>query len=988
MNKGTRFPAFPAHIPREEEQQVRQEATQVRSDRRSRVVMLYGPGGIGKTSLVRELARAAGDETIIWTEPVDADDPEYWLLSNLERKVAAQLDPDNRYFSRYLDYLTHLPQYMRPHSDYEAVVGHLGRIKSVFVQCYTNFVEDTGKTVVIILDTMEAIRGMYLLLTLTRWMKALPGTLFILSGRPLPGNADTEDPIRRELEDDPYRALPVTTIHLAEFTRAAALDYLNKSAQASGLTEEEQEKLVHLTRGHPLWLAFALDYLTAVGLPEEAELSLAEIQRDVPYRGALSPAGQRLHEAFKRRLVTRYRSVDFWPEAVKRLAVVREGVNRRIWRRLMSDRDLPEDMASWDDAWEMLLRMPWIRPRANRSYVTLHDAVAEELAQRLIPLHDQDEQWRRRLWRRAEGIYRELTESREAELTRQLAALDETPQTEGGRLPPLEESAFIERVAELEACRRELGQLRVARLLYQLLCDFADGCRQFLRLLEQARHDHDVFFEHLIALEMQRFLPDGVHTHVSGDVIGAVIADFHEWLSSASPESYLEVGLAMAGYLVDTEQPEAAIELLNRLPADKAGPHQRYRMSILRGNAYMRIPGHVLEGEQHFRAALAQANALTSPARERLTAQAHKELGFYYRNEGLWQNADDAYRQARDAISRIRSMQGPAQDREEMASIQTNWAYVKGLRGSYGEAENLVESAIKMRQLLGNTKGEGISWSVRGEVYRYARQFQRAWDSYQEAERIFQGLRNVPWLGVIYQQQAICLFQAVQEGLNPAPDRYPSKEAEDRIIRALEICRDHAVRSYPSALNRAGRIFGQKNFDAGLRHLEEGINQAQALSDFRFWFANLIEYVELAYRAWVGTGQREDRYRDQIVQRAPEIEQAASKYEFPDLIGRWNLLQGHLAIHDALTSDDQSQERDALLSDALENYKVGFPRIAMGYMGSYGAAALPSEFAKMGELFRQLHPDTRAAWLEKLRHAWSDVEHGSTSLLARLEGLY
>jgi tetratricopeptide (TPR) repeat protein len=984
MNEGIRFPA---HIPREEEQQIRQEATRVREDRRSRVVLLYGPGGIGKTSLVRELSRTAADETIKWVEPLDADDPEYWLLSNLERKVAQQLDPDNRYFRRYMEYLIHLPRYMQPHMDYEAVIGHLGRVKSVFEQCYTDFVEDTGKTVVITLDTVEAIRGMYLLLTITRWMKALPDTLFILSGRPLPGDGDTQDPIKRELVDDPYHPLPVTTVRLAEFTRTAAHDYFNRGTIASDLTGEEKEKLVQLTRGHPLWLAFTLDYLAAVGIPEEAELSLAEIRRDVPYKGTMTPAGENLHEAFKRRLVTRYRAVDFWSEATKRLAVVRQSVNREIWHRLMSDRALPEGVGDWDDAWDRLLRMPWIRPRANRHYVTLHDAVAEELAQRIIPLHDQDQRWRRRLWQRVDGIYRELTEGPEAELARQLAALDDTPQPEEGGpfASPEEEGAFIERVARLDARRRELDQLKVARLYYQLLCDFADGCRQFLRLLEQARRDRDVLFEHLIALEMQRFLPNGVHVHASSDVTGTVIADFHEWLSSKSSESYLEVGSTMAEYLIGTEQPEAAIELLNRLPATNADPNQRYRLSILRGNACMRIPGRVSEAEQHFHDALDQATALASPALERRTAQAHKELGYYYRNEGLWQKADDAYRRARDAISKIRSMQSPPEDREEMASIQTNWAYVKGLRGSYGEAQNLVESAIRVRQLLGNTQGEGMSWNVRGEVHRYAKRFQTAWDSYQEAERIFQGLRNIPWLGRVYQTQAICLFQAAQEGVNPAPDRGdPSKEAEARIIRALEICRDHAVRDYPSALNRAGRISGQHDFDAGLGYLKEGIDQARELSDFRFWFANLIEFVELAYRAWVKTGQR--GYRDQIAQLKPEIEQAKSQYEFPDLIGRWHLLQGHLGIHDALTSDDRHSE--ALLRNALENYKLGFPKIAMGYMGSYGAAAIPSEFETMGELFRQLPPDTRAVWLEELRRAWSNVEHGSTLLLARLEGLY
>src|SRR5690349_1670691 len=90
---------FPKYIPRAEEQQISDEATRVSADRHSRVVLVYGPGGIGKTSLIRQLAQSrAADEAMIWLNPIDVDDPEYWLLSNLEQLVARQLDPDEEYF--------------------------------------------------------------------------------------------------------------------------------------------------------------------------------------------------------------------------------------------------------------------------------------------------------------------------------------------------------------------------------------------------------------------------------------------------------------------------------------------------------------------------------------------------------------------------------------------------------------------------------------------------------------------------------------------------------------------------------------------------------------------------------------------------------------------------------------------------------------------------------------------------------------------------
>jgi hypothetical protein len=987
---------FPSYIRRAEEQQIRDEAARVRHDGQSRAVLLYGPGGIGKTWLVRQLARdSTGDPAIIWLDPVDIDDSEYWLLSNLERLVAHQLDPDNNYFGPYLDYLSRLPTYARPRVGHETVVSHLGRIKRVFTRCYERFIEGSGKTVVIVFDTVETIRGMYLLLTLTQWIKSLPGTLFILSGRPMPGRG-SPDPIKNEL-DDPYQRIPVIPIYLDKFSKESALDYLGKSGVASGLSSNETAKLVHLTRGHPLWLAFTVTYLASKGLPEEAQGRLADIEHDMPYLGEMTQAGQNLHEEFKRRLVSPYRETDFWHEAVKRLAVARESVSERIWNQLMDDRPLPDEVADPADAWQRLLRTPWIRPRANSHYITLHDAVAEELAQRIIPLHDQDENWRHGLWQHAVEIYRALTESytlelagQEAELAGQQALLDQMqrtwdttprPEDEDPIAPAEEETEYIVKAARLDARRREYWQLRAVRLYYEILCDFELGCRQFIVLLDQAKEQHDVLFQDLLAFEMQRFLPGAVDTYAFGDVIGKVIGEFRKWLNADGHDLYLEVGLSMADYLIRNEQPRIAMDLLARLPEDSADHRQRYRLNIQRGNACMRIPGQMRDGQEHFQRALAEAVALESPDGWKMVAAAHKELGFYYRNEGEWQKADHSYQAARDVIwATLTARESSDDDREEMASIQTNWAYVKGLRGAYRDGANLVESAIAVRHRLGRLQEEGISWSVCGEVYRYERRFQKAWQAYAEAEQIFQGLRNWPWLGLVYQEQAICLFQATQDNIALIPGD-PVELAQRLITLALDLCRDLAVRGQPSALNRAGRIFGRDDAQAGLRYLEQGIELARRLSDGWFWFANLIEYVELSYRTWVSTA--DPAYREQIAARAPDIEQATNEYDFPDLKGRWNLLQGHLCVRDWLAAGDRSQVRAA-----LGHYKGGFALIAEGYAGSSGAAAIEGEFKTFAELAQQLTPEIRAEWQDELRGAWYNLQNGSTLLLARLQELY
>ncbi|HEV2451988.1 MAG TPA: AAA family ATPase [Streptosporangiaceae bacterium] len=986
MNQETLFPPY---IRRVEEEQILREAARVSERGESRAVLLYGPGGVGKTQLVRHMAQtSAAEPTTIWLDPVDIDDSEYWLLSNLERLVAHRLDPLNQYFGPYLEYLSELPNYTRPRVGQETVVSHLGRIKRVFVTCYERFIKDSpGRSVVMIFDTVEAIRGMYLLLTLTQWMKALPATLFILSGRPvIDGKVDA---LKNELED-PYQNIPVTTITLGEFAWHAALAYVQSSGVASGLSEGEQKKIVLLTRGHPLWLAFTIAYLKDEGLPEEAGKPLAEIERVLPYQQDMTEAGASLHEAFKRRVVAPYRETDFWHETIKRLAVVRESVSQSIWQRLMND--LPDwEAMQGSEAWQALLRIPWIRPRANRHYVTLHDAVAEELARRIIPLHDQDQLWRRQLWREAVRIYRDLTSRREAEIEAWQAALDQTLQrwdrprrldAAAPPAPPTEDQArFIEEAARLDAQKRELGQFKAVGLYYEILCDFAEGCSRFITLFDQARLEHDILFQDLLAFEMQRFLPVGAHAYVPGDVIGEMINGFRDWLTTDEGRGFhLDVGLSMADYLVRGEQPRTAMDLLERLPADSASPLQRYRLANLCGNACMRIRGRVREASAYFLDALDQVRQVPAPDRPKLIAAAHKELGFYYRNVGRWEEADDSYQQARDVISQTLAAGGSDEDREEMASIQTNWAYIKGLSGQYREGTNLVEAAIKVRHRLGRYQEEGISWSVCGEVYRYERRFQRAWKAYAAAEQIFQGQRDWSWLGMVYQEQAICLFQAAQDDITILPAKDPIKQAKQLIKLSLDLCRDLYVRAQPSALNRAGRIFGQEDFVAGLGYLADGIKLAGELSDGWFWFANLVEYVELSYRAWAQTGWL--TYRERIFDRAPEIEEVMSQYDFPDLKGRWNLVRGHLGIHDWLASGDESR-----LNTALEHYKQGFAQVAESFVGSSGAAAIPAEFQTFEDLIWKLPEEIRMQWQAELRNAWSG-QQGSTLLLAHLEELY
>jgi hypothetical protein len=59
-----------------------------------------------------------------------------------------------------------------------------------------------------------------------------------------------------------------------------------------------------------------------------------------------------------------------------------------------------------------------------------------------------------------------------------------------------------------------------------------------------------------------------------------------------------------------------------------------------------------------------------------------------------------------------------------------------------------------------------------------------------------------------------------------------------------------------------------------------------------------------------------------------------------------------------------------------------------GWVGSYGASAIPGEFRRFRDLVLKLPPEIRAHWRREMYRSWSGEGVSATQLLARLEELY
>ena len=333
-----------------------------------------------------------------------------------------------------------------------------------------------------------------------------------------------------------------------------------------------------------------------------------------------------------------------------------------------------------------MLDRPWIRPRANRQFLTLFDAAAEEFALRLFPLHDQDQRWRHGIWERALDIYLDLAAEAELGVARLETNLGEELRHVLGA-PPADEAeaagrdaALISHSVELDKHRRRLDQLTVASLYYAFLTNFEVGCQRMMESYDKARSRNDSFFQDLLALYLYRFLLGLASSESVNNVVGLRLYDFRDWLSDSGRSFYIKLGLMVGDYLVESAQVEEALEFLVGLPDEVASAEERHRLYLLRGNACLRASGRAMDALGYFLDAIEHAEALPldRPDRRKLVAEAHREIGFYYRNIGEWDKADDSYAHAWQTLVNALSTK---EDREELASIQTNWAFIKGVGG-------------------------------------------------------------------------------------------------------------------------------------------------------------------------------------------------------------------------------------------------------------------------------------------------------------------
>lgn len=890
---------FPEFVGRDTELQTIEDLVHQRGTRK--VLLVHGIGGIGKTRLLQEAKNRLGREKdTLFTSVLDLDDTAIRVPSNLGRAIAQDLGQEH-----FGEYLRRADEYMRAgreRVDPETLLAHLKGADKVFLENYNRLAAQ--KRIVILADAVETVQDTDMWRYFINIIEPMTNTLIIAAGRRCD---EVQGELQHRLGAEAVAFLPVTG-----FGPEEAAKYFKQTEVGASVEQETQEKILFLTEGRPILLALVIEWLEReIPLPELMEKSLIELQ-------ALDhQAREELRDKFEAELV---KSILRLVEPIHRTVLMMAQAYRRTNADVLSHvieftRKESEEIVAG------LRYMPFVKPRPG--YYVLHDEMRDLVRKHVWPYIDPMQTQRKGISQKMVAYYdlalEQLSSEWERKNTRFQEAAAKFDETQG------DTAGLVRLVREMDQIERNRWVFGAERLFYALDASLADGYRRFTQDFDQATQDYRFSFRAMLCGEMQPFetkYPEG------------------------ADERY-EIGRRVARHLLDDVAIEQAYDRAVQLLVQYPEPECQVEMLLLKANCAARLPGKVQEAVAGFEQGLriCEKHNLI-----KFIGRVENELGWIHRLIGRWELAAEHYNRGRDYNE-------AAGEYGQAASSLNSHAYVSALQGHYDNAIELCRQGLDLRRRFTSPRFVGMSYSTLGEIYRYKRDFEHAFECYREALKIFEREEDNEWLAVIYQQQAIAKLQG----------RRNLQEAWEDVSRSIELCREYNVKYLPSALNRAGRIAAaREQFDQAERLFKEGVEEAEKVSDAWMGMATSVEMMELGYERWAK--ERTSRYIDLI----EDYGRKADRYEkegfmFRDLMGRTRRIRGHI-LYDRYRLGEA--DLDAL-ERALTYYQDAYPLIAQGYAGSHGLHALPEELEDLGARVDRLAPALATQWCDRLKQNWA-----------------
>jgi len=686
---------FPFFVNRQKELEVIRQAIAEVGERQ--VVLVHGPGGIGKTRLLEKIREEyISAPSLVISEVLDLYEPGLRVPVRWEHRVAQQIEEGRSFADFWAEYRELLELESRGIGA-ETLARARDRVDEAFIQEFNCTAVE--KRIVLLLDTLEDAQEVGALWPhlLDLMMVRLNNVVWVLAGRRC-------DEIRPQIEAG-IGSQNVHWLPVKEFSPQAAGEYFDeyfKRPSVVSLDPEMREKIRLLTGGRPILIALAITWL-------ENEFPLPEIEaRSVDELRAMSKETLRrlqveVKQALVKRLLAFANTVD---KMVLNMAWVERRFNANILDYLMG--------ISESDVLEKLASLPFVKIRPGKNYV-LHDEMRDMTVKYAWPSVDPDGTLRQRIdWMMVDYYVRKTGEldARVNELRR----VQERARKAG------DTQAELQAFEELGEEGRQRDVLEIERLFYILRADLEQGVEQFITAYDWATANYEMSFRAMLWEELQRFEARFGETR-----------DFGVGIRGA--KHLLDVGSAAAAKKKGTEILERFVRIGD----------ERVETLVHLGNCSLRL-GRPIEARDFY---LQAWDICDGQGLQSWLAVVENGLGLAYRSSGDW---DEAAKHYRESVRACEEFDSPP---HHLASALNNYAYVLGLRGRYEEAIALCGQGLSLREDLELWRSVGSSYSTLGELYRYQQRYGRAFEYYNQALRIFEDQDDREWLSIVYQEWAI-----------------------------------------------------------------------------------------------------------------------------------------------------------------------------------------------------------------------------------------
>ncbi len=733
------------------------------------MVVISGPGGIGKTRLLQELS-AAG-RTLPQTrvlEIVDFDLPAYEIPQIVDRTIARQFP--SALFAPYLESL-----YLRQIAEEGGIdpirlAAQTLDVNRTFVECFNRATADTR--VVLRFDTIEKMQGRVALSRVLDLLFQLRNIVAIFAGRPQGDDgAEGTDALYAELDRRDNRRGTLAHMPLRPFDEPTFRAYVEKKQRVVGIHLDDalRDTLAILAAGRPVLIDLAVELGAQVAVAEwlhDLTRDLARLRRlhtsaDAAEQAEFAAIQQRFDRALVAEIAERGDDLD-------RLTILLALIAPLDQENVAELLEIAPERAA--ELFEEAGRRVSFKVIDNM-LIRLHDAIGELALKYVIPAVDSDHQLEKRYLARAIDAFESQSHAILARIGR-LRADEEVARTAGERDRVL--ALFEERAAHQR--RYQQARLRIVEFAFRR--DPIAGAERLAQELEIARQHGGA-------------APD------LGAMFNAIQSYFPE-LERRSPAHYIRAQMLLANQQVADGQYQMAEEIYRRLD-DRVTEATPLRFDILhgRGNVQMGI-GRAQAALAHYHAAaelarqlgddLLLGRALLSCAwAARLLGQLDLAIGYYQQSFGLTIRPDVPREEAQ--LRRATALNG--------------MAYIYAIQGKKSRtAIDSLKQAIDIRQSLaeGGRFVLGQSYTTAGEVYIHLEQPQEALKYLALADDLFAELgsrgplsgarsskQHNQWIAKIASARGRAYRDLAEESIDQAERQAYLRRAEAELRKAIDL---------------------------------------------------------------------------------------------------------------------------------------------------------------------------------------------------------